>query len=91
MHSHDDKYPCRSGFEPGNPRLQSPVDTNEPSGPAHNNMKEMKNKHYSYLQEPLLTCLLNITNTTHSVLLFLKFIFLKAKGGHDTDGLYNYI
>ena len=31
MHSHDDKYP---GFEPGTPRLQTPVDTNEPSGLA---------------------------------------------------------
>ena len=44
MHSHDDKYPCRSGFEPGNPRLQSPVDTNEPSGPAHNIMNYEANE-----------------------------------------------
>ena len=34
MHSHDDKYPSRPGFEPGTPRLQAPVDTNELSGPA---------------------------------------------------------
>ena len=34
MHNHDDKYPSRSGFEPGTPRLQAPVDTNEPSGPV---------------------------------------------------------
>ena len=34
MHNHDDKYPSRPGFEPGTPRLQAPVDTNEPSGPA---------------------------------------------------------
>ena len=34
MHSHDDKYPARPGFEPGTPRLQAPVNTNEPSGPA---------------------------------------------------------
>ena len=34
MHNHDDKYPARPGFEPGTPRLQAPVDTNEPSGPA---------------------------------------------------------
>ena len=34
MHSHDDKYPPRPGFELGTPRLQAPVDTNEPSGPA---------------------------------------------------------
>ena len=34
MHSHDDKYPSRPGFEPVTPRLQTPVDTNEPSGPA---------------------------------------------------------
>ena len=34
MHSHDDKHPARPGFEPGIPRLQTPVDTNEPSGPA---------------------------------------------------------
>ena len=34
MHIHDDKYPSRPGFEPGTPRLQAPVDTNEPSVPA---------------------------------------------------------
>ena len=34
MHNHDDKYPARPGFEPGTPRLQAPVDTNDPSGPA---------------------------------------------------------
>ena len=34
MHSHDDKYPAQPGFEPGTPRFQAPVDTNEPSGPA---------------------------------------------------------
>ena len=34
MHNHDDKYPSRPRFEPGTPRLQAPVDTNEPSGPA---------------------------------------------------------
>ena len=33
MHNHDDKYPARPGFEPIS-RLQVPVDTNEPSGPA---------------------------------------------------------
>ena len=32
MHNHDDKYPSRPGFVPGTPRLQAPVDTNEPSG-----------------------------------------------------------
>ena len=32
MHNQDDKYPSRPGFEPGTPRLQAPVDTNEPSG-----------------------------------------------------------
>ena len=31
---YDDKYPSRPRFEPGTPRLQAPVDTNEPSGPA---------------------------------------------------------
>ena len=31
MHKHDDKYPSRPGFEPGTPRLQAPVDTNEPA------------------------------------------------------------
>ena len=31
MHKHDDKYSSRPGFEPGTPRLQTPVDTNEPS------------------------------------------------------------
>ena len=80
MHSHDDKYPYLPGLEPGTPRLQAPVDTNEPSGPAHNIMKQMKNKHYSYLQEQLLTCILNITNTTHFVLLFFKWLFLKVRG-----------
>ena len=35
MHNHGDKYPARPGFEPGTSRLQAPVDTNEPSGPAH--------------------------------------------------------
>ena len=34
MRNHDDKYPSRPGFEPGTFRLQVPVDTNEPSGPA---------------------------------------------------------
>ena len=34
MHNPDDKYPPRPGLEPGTPRLQAPVDTNEPSGPA---------------------------------------------------------
>ena len=32
MHNHDVKYRSRPGFEPGTFRLQSPVDTNEPSG-----------------------------------------------------------
>ena len=36
MHNHDDKYQARPGFEPGTSRLQAPVDTNEPSGPATN-------------------------------------------------------
>ena len=34
MYSHNDKYPTRPRFEPGTFRLQAPVDTNEPSGPA---------------------------------------------------------
>ena len=34
MHKHDDKNPSRPGFEPGTLRSQTPVDTNEPSGPA---------------------------------------------------------
>ena len=34
MHNHDDKYPARPEFEPDTSRLQAPVDTNEPSGPA---------------------------------------------------------
>ena len=34
MHNHDDNDPSRPGFESGTPRLQAPVDTNEPSGPA---------------------------------------------------------
>ena len=35
MHNHDEKYPARPGFEPGTSRLQAPVDTNKPSGPAN--------------------------------------------------------
>ena len=31
---HDNEYPSRPGFKPGTPRLQAPVDTNVPSGPA---------------------------------------------------------
>ena len=31
MHGHDDQYPSLPGIEPGTPRLQDPVDTNEPS------------------------------------------------------------
>ena len=34
MHNHDDKYPARPRLEPGASRLEAPVDTNEPSGPA---------------------------------------------------------
>ena len=34
VHNHDAKYASRPGFEPDTPRLQAPVDTNEPSGPA---------------------------------------------------------
>ena len=34
MHNHDDKYPARREFVPGASRLQAPVDTNEPLGPA---------------------------------------------------------
>ena len=34
MHNSDDKYTTGQGFEPGTSRLQAPVDTNEPSGPA---------------------------------------------------------
>ena len=36
MHNDDDKYPARPGFESGTSRLQAPVDTNEPLGPAVN-------------------------------------------------------
>ena len=39
MHNHDDKYPARPGFEPATSRLQTPVDTNEPSGPANIHVK----------------------------------------------------
>ena len=39
MHNHDDKYPTRPEFKPGTPRLQAPVDTNEPLGPASNQKK----------------------------------------------------
>ena len=44
MHNHDDKYPSRPGFEPGTPRLQAPIDTNEPSGPAAITFYVYKNK-----------------------------------------------
>ena len=33
MYNHDNN-PSRPGFEHGTPRLQAPVDTNEPSGPV---------------------------------------------------------
>ena len=33
MHNHDDKYTSRPEFELATPRLQAPVDTNEPSRP----------------------------------------------------------
>ena len=35
MHNYDDKYPAGSVFEPVTSKLQAPVDTNEPSGPAN--------------------------------------------------------
>ena len=35
LHNHDDKYPAQPQFEPGTSRLQAPVDTNDPSGPAY--------------------------------------------------------
>ena len=34
MHNHDAKYPARPEFKPGTSRLQAPVDTNQPLGPA---------------------------------------------------------
>ena len=40
MHNHDDKYLAQSGLEPDTSRLQAPVDTNEPSGPAIRAAKE---------------------------------------------------
>ena len=46
MHNYDDKYPSRTGFEPGTPRLQAPADTNEPSGPADQTVRRVYgNKH----------------------------------------------
>ena len=39
MHNHYDKFPSRPGFEPGTPRLQAPVDTNQPSGLANGGTK----------------------------------------------------
>ena len=41
MHNYDDKYLSRPGFEPGTPRLQAPVDTKEPSGPACLSLKQL--------------------------------------------------
>ena len=41
MHNYDDKYLSRPGFEPDTPRLQAPVDTNEPSGPAYLSLKQL--------------------------------------------------
>ena len=35
MHNYDNKYLARPGFEPEISRLQAPVDTNQPSGPAY--------------------------------------------------------
>ena len=43
MHNYDDKYPAKPGFEHGTPRLQAPVDTNKPFGPAsYNNKNKIK-------------------------------------------------
>ena len=44
MHNQDDKYPTRSGFKPGTSRLQAPVDTKEPSGPAEYKTTEKNQK-----------------------------------------------
>ena len=33
MHNHDNKYPARSGLEPGTSRLQALVDASDLSGP----------------------------------------------------------
>ena len=43
MHSLDDKQPNRAGFEPGTPRLQAPVDTNEPSKQAGKHHNKARN------------------------------------------------
>ena len=51
MNNHDDKYPSRLGFEPGTPRLQAPVETNEPSGPA-NNIRVPRQYAVSFLSDP---------------------------------------
>ena len=42
MHNHDDKYLSRPGLERGTPRLQDPVDTNEPWGPARQYLTRSK-------------------------------------------------
>ena len=34
MHNHDYKYPAGPGLEHGTSKVTSPIDTNEPSGPA---------------------------------------------------------
>ena len=53
MHNHDDKYLSRPGFEPGTPRLQGPVDTNEPSESA-------------WMQLPLL-CIVKVNSSNCSL------------------------
>ena len=46
MHNHDDKYPSRPGLEPGTPRLQAPVDTKKPSGPATHTITPSLNNNF---------------------------------------------
>ena len=56
MHNHDDKYPARPGFKPDFPRLQAPVDTNEPSGPAQRRINNTCRHRYPWVIQRILTC-----------------------------------
>ena len=46
MHNQDDKYSSRPGFEPGTPRLQAPVDMNEPYSLVLANIRNGKQRYW---------------------------------------------
>ena len=80
MYNHDDKYPSRPGFEPGTPRLQAPVDTNEPSGlAAYSGVHQELDLAFNYKEKqkkipmatPILLLLLLTASLAPAILLFM--------------------